>query len=465
MISRFILTLSVCLVGSSARAQFGLAVQTNGDLRVHTNFHGATIQMPTQTVVFTATPRVGTNAIATLHDIVAGTVTNDQWMGDLVNYLPLAGGTVTNQTTFYFPQTFTNLGGHKIEVIAPADGFQSPALRFTIDEGDTYITDRLSLSDNGRLQSDDGALALVDEVALLSGATMTGALQAPAIQIGSVTLAYTGGAFRTTGVWQHYDAFDSYAMRRIFKVNDVGASSSWGNLIEQYYIFGESAANHHWAMGVASNWAQPGYASWDGIRFSPDLTYSNFVLQLARDGQILAGPGGSFVGAFTGNGGGLTNIPGSAIVGGVGSGSSLPFSEMRWGRRWEGSINGGFIYTMAAGADDISSDTTTNLDLFQCFFLCAVTTYQTNTMYGHFYPPATNASIALKFRANQPQGTIVFTATDGQTAVSSTQNIAAAFTTYRTNMLLTGTAVTNWKMTVIQATTNVGNQYRMGVGQ
>ena len=303
-----VLLCALCAIcGSDLRAQFGLSVQTNGDLRVHTNFHGATIQMPTQAVVFSTAPRVGTNDIATLADITAGTVTNGQWLGDLENYLPLTGG------------------------------------------------------------------------------SLTGPLVAPAIQLGSATLTYTGGALRTTGAWQHYDAFDSYAMRRIYKVNDVAGSSSWGNLIEQYWIFGESAANHHWAMGVASNWSSPGYAAYDGIRWSPDPTYSNFVLQLSRNGQITAGPGGSFVGAHSGDGAGLTNIPGAAIVGGVGGGGSTVPSQsvmLSFSRLTTGSITNedvsadvefGTPLTIATASNtiEVAALYTTRTNLPQQIYYCA----------------------------------------------------------------------------------------------
>lgn len=334
--------LCALLAAAPVRAQFGLAVQTNGDLRVHTNFHGATIQMPTQRVVFAATPRIGTNDIATVNQIVAGTVTNGQWLGDLANYLPLAGGTVTGATTFALTQIYTNLGGHTVSIVPPSDYFTSPAIEFTIDEGDVFITNRLEMHESGRLQANGRAFMFQDEGVLLSGSTMSGTLVAPVIQIGSATLAYTGGALRTTGVWQHYDAFDSYAMRRIYKVNDAAGSSSWGNLIEQYYIFGESAANGHWAMGVASNWSSAGYATFDGIRWSPDLSYSNFVLQLSRNGQISAGPGGTFVGAFSGNGAGLTNLPSAGSTNMV-----FPLTNGTIGAAWTINFDAGGVQSGA----------------------------------------------------------------------------------------------------------------------
>ncbi len=147
------------------------------------------------------------------------------------------------------------------------------------------------------------------------------------------------------------------------------------------------------------------------------------------------------------------------------SGGSPSYSRIYWGNRWEGSINGGWAQSFAAGVDDISTDATTNVDQYAAFVYTASAAAITNVLYGEFAAPVTNVSYALRVRANQPGGTVIFTATDGTTATSSTQAIAAASTTYATNVVLPGTSVTNVKLTIIYSTTNAANLYRMGIGR
>ena len=139
--------------------------------------------------------------------------------------------------------------------------------------------------------------------------------------------------------------------------------------------------------------------------------------------------------------------------------------ELRFGKRWEGSALGGFVYTFPATVDDISTDNTTNQDSYQLFGICANPTFVTNTMYGMFFPPVRSGAVQLKFRANQPQGIVILSANDGTSVITSTQVISAAFTTYITNMPVPGTSVTNFVLTLIQETTNQANQYHLGIGQ
>jgi hypothetical protein len=117
------------------------------------------------------------------------------------------------------------------------------------------------------------------------------------------------------------------------------------------------------------------------------------------------------------------------------------------------------------GISPLSTDAGTNIDAYAAFLYTASATAITNELYGEFAAPVTNASYALRLRANQPGGTIIFTATDGQTATVSTQIIAAALTTYVTNVVLPATSVTNVKVQVIYSTTNAANVYRLGIGR
>ena len=152
------------------------------------------------------------------------------------------------------------------------------------------------------------------------------------------------------------------------------------------------------------------------------------------------------------------------ITGGGGSGGPS-YSRIFWGTRWEGSVNGGWGNSFAPGLDDISTDAGANIDAYGAFIHTASATAITNELYGQFVVPVTNASYALRVRANQPGGTVIFTATDGASTRICTQVIAAAGTTYTTNVAMpSATTVTNVKITVIYSTTNAANQYRLGVG-
>ena len=143
-----------------------------------------------------------------------------------------------------------------------------------------------------------------------------------------------------------------------------------------------------------------------------------------------------------------------------------PARKIDWGYRFEGSVNGGWTRTFGVGLDDISSDNTTNIDSYAVFLYTVSTAPVTNTIYGEFNIPSTEASFPLKVRANQASGTVIFTATDGSNVPAvSTQVIAAANTTYVTNVLLTGSTVTNVKVQVIMSTTNINTMYRIGIGR
>ena len=139
--------------------------------------------------------------------------------------------------------------------------------------------------------------------------------------------------------------------------------------------------------------------------------------------------------------------------------------SIEWGNRFEGSVNGGWARTFGTGLDDISTDSTTNIDSYAAFLFTASTATITNTLYGAFSIPYTGSNYPLKVRANQGSGTVIFTATDGSSTRVSTQTIAAAATTYTTNVVMPGTAVTNVKVQVIMSTTNAANLYRIGIGR
>ena len=156
----------------------------------------------------------------------------------------------------------------------------------------------------------------------------------------------------------------------------------------------------------------------------------------------------------------VTNPTGPAVGLGVNISPAVD-----WGYRFEGSVNGGWARTLGVALDDISTDATTNIDSYAAFLFTVSTTPITNTLYGEFTLPNYGASYPLKVRANQGSGTVIFTATDGSTVSVSTQTIAAANTTYTTNVLLTSTAVTNVKVQVIMSTTNANNMYRIGIGR
>jgi len=137
-----------------------------------------------------------------------------------------------------------------------------------------------------------------------------------------------------------------------------------------------------------------------------------------------------------------------------------------WGTRFEGSVNGGYTRTFGVGLDDISSDDGSNFVTFGAFLYTASTVPVTNTLYGDFGISPTGTTYGLRVRANQASGNLTFRFTsEAASYTEQTIAIAAANSTYTTNILLPFYKVRDVRVQVIMSTTNANNLYRIGISR
>lgn len=207
------------------------------------------------------------------------------------------------------------------------------------------------------------------------------------------------------------------------------------------------------------------------------------------NGFTLAGGITITAGAFTGNGSGLTNVNARTLDGFTGSDitsntvkivATPPFSavttsaggtntttisatlRMYQPRDSKGDLDIGWTDSLVTGVDLVSAHNATNDIIFARYATTPSTTTKTNTYY-FFSPFGITGVVTGLVRASQASGVFVFTARDGNNASAAiTQTVAAADTTYTTNLPLAITALYFSVEARIQ-TTNSANLYQAGV--
>lgn len=214
---------------------------------------------------------------------------------------------------------------------------------------------------------------------------------------------------------------------------------------------------------------------------APAIRFMNYVgVEL-----MVVSNGGVYAPTFYGNGAGITNvnstnsthlnaISGTNYVRGVvlNGGTNRPDSNglaqlgVSQGFHpldFEGSLNGGITARFAPGLDLISTRSAATNELFDVKGYTVSTVTITNTVYVRFGMEQ-RSSIAWTVRASQPSGTFIFRVRDqAGGALAITQTVAAASTSYTTNLALGAVVASEGEIEARYATTNALNTYQYGV--
>ena len=278
-----------------------------------------------------------------------------------------------------------------------------------------------------------------------TGDTMTGNLIVPRVRIGSVAwIDYASSTLSITNTSLFKLEGPSYFASIRLRAAQMDA------LDGGYAQLSIEAGDRRWAIFVASNNTHAGTAAFDGLRIAQttpaDNTASNYYLAMNTNGVVL-GPGVR----LHGDGGGLTNLQGA------GGGTASVEADILAVTKWEGSAAGWRVDTLPVGLDDVSGDNIGRGVLYTVSTVTITNRFQIRLL-GTFtnYFPMFNTP-------NQGGGVWVYTASNsaGQRVVTSA--LAAAFTTYTTNIPSPGGAVSNLFAEVRYLST--GNVYRVNYGK